>query len=105
MGFVNGGIETFQDVEEALETTGCDGVMSSEGLLEMPSLFSGKGVSQDQLTAEYLELAKVYDAKKSAVKAHLFRFLYAGLQFHIDIRSQLGQAKDLDGIKEVAATL
>merc|ERR1711920_891220 len=38
-------------------------------------------------------------------KAHLFRFLYAGLQYHIDIRSQLGAAKNLDEIREVAATL
>merc|ERR1712232_162129 len=103
--FVNGGIETFQDVQRCLETTGCDGVMSSEGLLEMPSLFSGKDVCQDQLTAEYLELAKVYDAKKSAVKAHLFRFLYAGLQYHIDTRSQLGAAKNIEEICTVASTL
>merc|ERR1712187_296282 len=65
----------------------------------------GREVFQDDLTAEYLELAKVYDAKKSAVKSHLFRFLYAGLQFHIDIRSQLGAAKNLEEICIVASTL
>lgn len=36
---VNGGISTFKDVEEALENTGCDGVMSSESILEYPALF------------------------------------------------------------------
>lgn len=36
---VNGGIATFQDVEKALEATGCDGVMSSESILEYPALF------------------------------------------------------------------
>jgi len=35
----NGGISTFQDVEKSLEITGCDGVMSSEAILEYPALF------------------------------------------------------------------
>lgn len=103
--FVNGGIETFADVERCMAQTGCDGVMSSEALLETPSLFSGRRVLQDDLTAEYLELAKVYDARHSAVKAHLFRFLYAGLQVHTDIRGQLGAAKGLESISDVAAKL
>ena len=33
--FSNGGIFTFQDVEKCLEYTKCDGVMSSEALLEV----------------------------------------------------------------------
>lgn len=103
--FLNGGIETFQDVERCLAETGCDGVMSSEALLETPSLFSGCVVPQDQLTAEYLELAKIYDAPKSAVKAHLFRFLYAGLQLHVDLRAQLGAARTLEEIGAAAAAV
>lgn len=103
--FVNGGIETFEDVERCLALTGADGVMSSEGLLEMPSLFSGRQVRQDQLTSEYLEMAKIYDAPKSAVKAHLFRFLYAGLQYHVDIRAQLGASKNLEEIGAAASVL
>lgn len=103
--FVNGGIETYSDVERCLNVTGCDGVMSSEALLETPSLFSGREVPQDELTAEYLELAKIYDAKKSAVKAHLFRLLYAGLQYNVDIRAQLGSAKNLEEIRAAASAL
>merc|ERR1712129_131949 len=97
--------ETFQDVERCLAQTGCDGVMSSEALLETPSLFSGRQVRQDVLTSEYLELAKIYNAPKSAVKAHLFRFLYAGLQYHIDIRAQLGSSRTVEEIGVTAAAL
>merc|ERR1719162_1645817 len=103
--FLNGGIETFEDVERCMAETGVDGVMSSEALLETPSLFSGRRVSQDQLTSEYLELAKIYDAPKSAVKAHLFRFLYAGMQYNVDIRAQLGSARTLDEIGLAAVAL
>lgn len=35
----NGGVETRADAERLLEFTGADAVMSSEGLLEDPSLF------------------------------------------------------------------
>jgi len=35
----NGGISTFEDCMACLEYTGCDGVMSSESILEYPALF------------------------------------------------------------------
>lgn len=35
----NGGIVTYDDVIRCLEYTGCDGVMSSEAILEYPALF------------------------------------------------------------------
>jgi len=35
----NGGISTFKDVENCLNLTGCDGVMSSEAILEYPALY------------------------------------------------------------------
>jgi tRNA-dihydrouridine synthase len=35
----NGGIATYDDCIKCLEYTGCDGVMSSESILEYPALF------------------------------------------------------------------
>ncbi len=36
----NGGIGSMDDVNECLRITGCDGVMTSEGILENPSIFA-----------------------------------------------------------------
>ena len=36
---LNGGISNYEDVENALKFSGCDGVMSSEAILEYPALF------------------------------------------------------------------
>jgi tRNA-dihydrouridine synthase len=41
---LNGGISDFKDVHNALAFTGCDGVMSSESILEYPALFDGDKV-------------------------------------------------------------
>eukprot|EP00636_Phaeomonas_parva_P015322 CAMPEP_0118853028 /NCGR_PEP_ID=MMETSP1163-20130328/1768_1 /TAXON_ID=124430 /ORGANISM="Phaeomonas parva, Strain CCMP2877" /LENGTH=352 /DNA_ID=CAMNT_0006785509 /DNA_START=205 /DNA_END=1260 /DNA_ORIENTATION=- len=38
--FANGGIEFYGDIPRCLKATGCDGVMSSEALLENPALFA-----------------------------------------------------------------
>lgn len=62
--------------------TGCDGVMSSEGILEYPALFDSRGTfDMDELVNEYLDLyeAYPYEASLKSVKSHLFSFLYQGL--------------------------
>jgi len=105
----NGGIETYKDALRCMEATGCDAVMSSEALLETPSLFAeacGKSkVFQEDLALEYLELARLHQAGPKCIKSHLFHSLYAGLQLHTDLRSQLGCAKGIGEISSVAAML
>jgi tRNA-dihydrouridine synthase 1 len=106
----NGGVRTYDDATRCLEVTGCDAVMSSEALLENPGLFAPSSCSRDSgrrslllqedLASEYLDLAKAHGCQSKCVKAHMFHFLYAALQLHTDLRSQLGQAK---GIDEMAA--
>lgn len=87
--FANGGIYTYEDVVRCLEYTGVDGVMSAEGLLENPALFSGKVVDLDEIALEYIELAEKYPTPHFFAKGHLFKILHQGLQEHIDLRSKL----------------
>ena len=78
----NGGISTFKDAQDCIKYTGCDGVMSSESILEYPALFNGEQILDlDELAAEYLRLHEEYpgEADNKHVRAHLFKFLYTGL--------------------------
>jgi tRNA-dihydrouridine synthase 1 len=84
----NGGISCKADAERCLELTGCDGVMSSEGLLENPKLFSEEGdelfrndyvKAQLATASEYLEIVESYPHPRpfeAIVRGHLFKFLY-----------------------------
>ena len=78
----NGGISTFKDVEEAIKEAGVDGVMSSESILENVALFSDKIYDMDDIAQEYLDLTEEFpgEVSHSAIKSHLFKFLYMGLQ-------------------------
>lgn len=40
----NGGIETYEDVQNALKNTGVDGIMTSEGILGNPAIFAGSEI-------------------------------------------------------------
>ena len=43
----NGGIANYEDCIKCLEYTGCDGVMSSEAILEYPALFDPQPIHYD----------------------------------------------------------
>ena len=49
----NGNILTLADADKCLDFTNCDAVMSAEGLLENPALFSGIVPDMDELAIEY----------------------------------------------------
>jgi tRNA-dihydrouridine synthase 1 len=104
--FANGNIRTLEDVQKCLEYTGCDGVMSAEGLLEYPALFSGKQYNQMDLIMEYFEIAESsilpYPA---ALKGHVFRQLGDLLNIHVDLRTQISNPDIKDYFKLKAIVL
>ena len=107
----NGGIGSFDDIVHCMNHTGCDAVMSSEGILEKPDLFCPESKkTQDELAKEYLEFLRKYPVvaqrwEVRCAKSHMFRFLYAGLQRHVDLRDKLGTSKSLDEIESVVDEL
>lgn len=103
--FANGGIYTFEDVQRCLDYTGVDGVMSAEGLLENPALFSGEIKDLDEQALEYLELTEKYKTPHFFVKSHLFKILHSGLTQHVDLRSKLANVKTIEEFREIVNEL
>lgn len=84
----NGGVERYSDAIRCLESTGCDGVMSSEGLLENPKLFSQHNEirfyddyvnCQFDSVDQYLSYVKSYPRPRTIVnqvRSHMFKMLH-----------------------------
>ena len=103
----NGGVSSRADALACLAYTGADGVMSSEGLLENPRLFSEVGSAafdsdidhiESQLCTveEYLHLLSAFPARAASTahvaRAHIFKILYRFLDApkNADLRMRLG---------------
>lgn len=108
----NGNILYQEDIRRSIEYTGVDAVMSAEGNLYNPAVFSPwdstldrKFPRVDKLLREYFEIVKSTPgrASKTAVKSHFFKILHAFLPNHIDLRAQLGSIKgpDMDAFEEI----
>jgi tRNA-dihydrouridine synthase len=95
----NGGCATKEDADLIMKYTGCDGVMSSEAILENPAIFDPEAVNEEtklpltqyDVVDEYMKMAKKYTnlevcGKKGQphvlkmVRAHLFKMLHYGFQ-------------------------
>lgn len=97
--FANGNVLYAEDVNRCLEYTGCQGVMSAEGNLFNPGIFSedttGKQFPRvDVILREYFDIVKSLPedssrASRHAMKSHFFKILRAFLSKHTDIRDKI----------------
>lgn len=77
----NGNVVSWSDVASNRRSTGCQGIMSAEGLLDDPALFNG-GVTVDRtrLAMEYLELVDLHPTTLKTVVFHVRRMCKEVLQ-------------------------
>lgn len=111
----NGNISNLDDVRRCLRETGADGVMSSEGVLEYPALFTETnteatghkrtGPGRVQMAEDYLALCRRYPPDEGGqgsgpkcIRAHLHRFLHADLQRHTELRDALVRAYSVEAL-------
>ncbi|KAJ0397741.1 hypothetical protein ATCC90586_008751 [Pythium insidiosum] len=102
----NGGIEVPEDVERCLEATKCDGVMSSEAILENPAIFGSERPSFMEMAKQYLDFAREYPpASEKIIKAHLFKILFQDLRVHTDLRTELAKSPNREDMARIVAEL
>jgi tRNA-dihydrouridine synthase 1 len=113
----NGGVGSLSDALQCWKATGADAVMSSEAILERPSLFAGNNSSSGrkgraQLAREYLELAIEYPSDErgqgsglKCARMHVHRMLHADLQELEDLRRHVGEAASLQELLEIVDRL
>lgn len=79
----NGNLRYFEDIEECMQYTKVDGVMSAEAILKNPAFFSGTIPPPFQLANEYLDMCEIYDTNLQWIKDHLCKILLSlYVQFH-----------------------
>ncbi|CAG8646521.1 14098_t:CDS:2 [Racocetra fulgida] len=94
----NGNILYFEDIERCINITGVDGVMSAEGNLYNPAIFSGSNLPTWQLANEYLDICRTVPTKIGYIRAHLFKIYRPALPFHVDLREQLAKVATFEEI-------
>ncbi|KAK1934750.1 putative dihydrouridine synthase [Babesia divergens] len=98
----NGGIETFEDVSKCLDYTGADAVMSSEGILEKPYLFSARTYDHLDILQEYLDIVKLYPTPPPCcIRGHAFKILHQYSQRHHEVRDALTAAVSIEDFERV----
>lgn len=83
--YANGNIQFISNVQECIQATNADGIMSAEGILYNPALFSGKHVPVWVLATEYLDLYDLHPTSFAHAKAHMFKLLHHLLQLEENI--------------------
>jgi tRNA-dihydrouridine synthase 1 len=105
--FANGNILYYDDLSNCFEATGVDGIMSAEGNLYNPAIFSRKHYASWFLAQEYLEICNEYknSATPSQIKAHLFKMFHSCLPLHVDLREKLAVVKTFEECNFIVSEL
>jgi len=103
--FANGNIQYLRDVERCLEYTKVDGVMTAEGALYNPAIFTGRQPCTWEMADMYLKYVDTYPTPLGSVRGHLFRMWHHCLSKHLDLRVPMGTARSLDDLKKVSQEL
>ncbi|GAM21396.1 hypothetical protein SAMD00019534_045710, partial [Acytostelium subglobosum LB1] len=85
----NGSVLEYDDIDECLKETTADGVMSAEGILANPAMFSGKNIPVTQICHDFLDMCEQYPTQHWIIRSHFFKLLRKDCEVYEDLRSKL----------------
>ena len=107
----NGNIRHMEDVNDCLQETGVEGVLSAETLLENPALFAGfrtaewiegheentrdGNLDQADLLVDYLKLCEKYPVPWRMIRSHVHKLLGDWFKIHPHIREDFNAQSKL----------
>ncbi|KAK3819003.1 MAG: Dus-domain-containing protein [Benniella sp.] len=97
----NGNILYHADLAQCIKETGCAGVMSAEGNLYNPAIFTPQHPESWKLAEEYLTICDEHHTKIAYIRGHLFKIFRPSLAIHTDLRSRLGLAESQEEMWEI----
>uniref|UniRef100_A0A8D8Y8B8 tRNA-dihydrouridine(16/17) synthase [NAD(P)(+)] n=1 Tax=Cacopsylla melanoneura TaxID=428564 RepID=A0A8D8Y8B8_9HEMI len=103
----NGNIQCLTDVHRCLEETGVAGIMTAEGNLYNPALFTGEVKPAWELATEYLDLVDQYPVRMVYVRGHVFNICHhlLCLPENCDIRFLIGKTNHQEDLRKAVNIL
>ncbi|KAI5697619.1 hypothetical protein M8J76_016281 [Diaphorina citri] len=103
----NGNIQCLADVEACLAQTGVAGVMTAEGNLYNPALFTGQTRPAWELASEYLDLVAQYPVRLQYARGHVFNMCHHLLTLpeNSDIRLLVGKTNHIKDLRKAVDML
>ncbi|KCV69729.1 tRNA-dihydrouridine synthase 1 [Fonticula alba] len=104
--FANGNVLSLEDVQRCIDATGVDGVMSAEGNLYNPAIFSGVTLPAWQLAREYLNYCQHYGFNHmGTIRGHMFKLFYHILGWYPMYRQEFGMSRNVDALLALVDTI
>ncbi|KAI9273726.1 dihydrouridine synthase-domain-containing protein [Sporodiniella umbellata] len=104
----NGNILYYDDIERCIQHTGVDAIMTAEGSLYNPAIFSSEAKLPPytyQVAEEYLDICKIEKTNPGMIKGHMFKLLHPSLPVHTDLRARLGVSREIEDFYSVVKEL
>ncbi|ORY93252.1 dihydrouridine synthase-domain-containing protein [Syncephalastrum racemosum] len=104
----NGNILYYEDIQRCIDHTGVDAVMSAEGNLYNPAIFSKRDMPPYtwEMAEEYLTICRdICPTRPGMIKGHLFKLFHPSLPIHTDLRAKLGQSSTFEQLWDITMEL